>query len=125
MQNSRMRSLRALLLLSLGSLVCAQGASVKRLSLAEAIALAKEQNPEILIARKQVEAARGGRIEARPGYLPSVVSGGLLRKRTQQAQSRLRSDDYNASVRVIQNLYSGGAVKARVAIARLLEEKRR
>ena len=124
MQNSRMRLLRALLLMSLGSAFFASGAEVRRLSLAEAIALAKQQNPEILIARKQVEAARGGRIEARAGYLPSVVSTGLLRKRAEQEQSRLRTDDYNASVRVIQNLYSGGAVKARVAIARLLEEKR-
>jgi len=124
MQNSRMRLLRALLLLSLGSVVFAQGASEKRLTLAEAIALAKKQNPEILIARKQVEAAHGGRIEARAGYLPSVVSSGLLRKRAEQEQSTLRSDDYNASLRVIQNVYSGGAVKARNAIARLLEEKR-
>jgi outer membrane protein TolC len=124
MQNSRMRLLRALLLLSLGSAVCAQAANEQRLSLAEAIALAKKQNPEILIARKQVEAARGSRIEARAGYLPSVVSTGLLRKRAEQEQSRLRSDDYNASLRVVQNVYSGGAVKARIAIARLVEEKR-
>ncbi|MDQ6913611.1 MAG: TolC family protein [Verrucomicrobiota bacterium] len=124
MQNSGMRLLRALLLLSLGSAFCVQGASAKQLSLAGAIALAKEQNPEILIARKQVEAARGGRIEARSGYLPSVSSSGLLRKRAEQEQSRLRSDDYNAQIRVQQNLYSGGAVKARNAMARLLEEKR-
>lgn len=119
-----MRLRRVMFLVSLGSIVCAHAASVQRLSLAEAIALAKQQNPEILMARKQVEAARGGRIQARAGYLPSVVTTGLLRKRTQQEQSRLRTDDYNASVRVIQNLYSGGAVRAGIAIARLVEEKR-
>lgn len=103
---------------------CLPSFAQRTLSLDEAVALAKKQNPEIVIARKQLEAARGGRIEARAGYLPSVVSTGLLRKRAQQEQSRLREDDYNASLRVVQNVYSGGAVRARNAIARLLEEKR-
>jgi outer membrane protein TolC len=84
----------------------------------QAVALADAQNPEIVIARKKVQAAKGGVIEARSGYLPSVVSTGLLRKREHQAESRLREEDYNASVRVIQSLYTGGAVAAQLAIAR-------
>jgi len=76
----------------------------------EAVALAQAQNPEIAIARKQVQAARGGLIEARSGFLPSVVSTGLLDKREHQAATRLRDEDYNASLRVLQNLYTGGAV---------------
>jgi outer membrane protein TolC len=90
----------------------------------DAVALAKKQNTEILIAAKQMEAARGGVIEARSGFLPSVVSSGLLRKRERQEASRLRSDDYDASVRVVQNLYTGGAITSQRAIARLIEEKR-
>jgi outer membrane protein len=90
----------------------------------EAVALAKKQNAEIAIAAKQVEAARGGVIEARSGFLPSVVSTGLLRKRESQVASRLRSDDYDASLRVVQNLYTGGAVTSQRAIAQLIEEKR-
>jgi outer membrane protein TolC len=90
----------------------------------EAVALAKRQNTEIQIAAKQMEAARGGVIEARSGFLPSVVSTGLLRKRESQVASRLRPEDYDASVRVVQNLYSGGAISSQVAIARLIEEKR-
>ena len=90
----------------------------------EAVAVAKKQNAEIAIAAKQVEAARGGVIEARSGSLPSLVSTGLLRKRERQAASRLRSDDYEASLRLVQNLYTGGAVKSQRAIARLIEEKR-
>ena len=43
----------------------------------EAVALAQERNPEILIAHKKVTAARGGFIEARSGYLPSLNSSGL------------------------------------------------
>lgn len=90
----------------------------------EAVALARTQNPEIAMARKQIEAARGASVEARSGFLPSVLSSGLLRKREQQSGSRLRDDDYNASVRVVQNLYSGGAVRSQVTIAQLNEEKR-
>lgn len=85
----------------------------------QAVSLADTQNPEITIARKKVQAARGGLIEARSGYLPSVVSTGLLRQREHQSESRLRDEDYNASVRVVQNLYTGGAVTSQLAIARL------
>lgn len=96
----------------------------RTLTLDQAVALAKKQNPEVVIARKQVEAARGGKMEARAGYLPSVVSSGLLRKRQRAESSRLREDDYNASLRVVQNVYSAGANAASMEIARLLEEKR-
>jgi outer membrane protein TolC len=90
----------------------------------EAVTLAKKQNAEILIAAKQLEAARGTVTEARAGYLPSVISTGLYRRRERQESSTLRPDDYDASLRVVQNLYTGGAVGSRVAIARLFEEKR-
>jgi outer membrane protein len=90
----------------------------------EAVAVARRQNAEILMAAKQLEAARGGVIEARAGFLPGVVSTGLLQKRERAEPSRLRSDDYDASVRVVQNLYTGGAITSQLAIARLNEEKR-
>jgi outer membrane protein TolC len=90
----------------------------------ETVALAKKQNAEIAIAGKQMEAARGGVTEARSGFLPSVVSSGLLRRRERQETSRLRSEDYEASLRVVQNLYTGGAITSQRAIARLIEEKR-
>ena len=91
----------------------------------EAVAAAKKGNAEVLMAAKQLEAAKGGVVEARAGFLPSVVSTGLLRKRERAEASRLRTDDYDASLRVVQNLYTGGAVTSQLAIARLLEEKRR
>jgi outer membrane protein len=90
----------------------------------EAVALARKQNPEVLMAAKQLEAAKGGVTEARAGFLPGVISTGLLRKRERAEASRLRSDDYDATVRVVQNLYTGGAVTSQLAIARLIEEKR-
>src|SRR5438309_5824312 len=89
----------------------------------EGVALADGQNPDILIARKKVEAARGGLIEARSGYLPSVISSGFADRRETQNTTSLRPEDYNASVRVLENLYTGGAVSNQVGIARLLVEK--
>ena len=89
----------------------------------QTVALSQAQNPEIAIARKKVQAARGGVVEARSGFLPSLVSSGLLRQREHQTDSRLRDEDYNASVRVVQNLYTGGATSSRLAIARLNVEK--
>src|SRR4051812_44626106 len=120
MQNSAMRCVVALLVFAFISATHAQDS----LSLDEALAIARKQNPDVIVARKQLEAAHGGVIEARAGYLPSVISTGLLRKRAEQEQSRLRDDDYNASVRVVQSVYTAGATKARVAIARMIEEKR-
>ncbi len=85
----------------------------------QAVSLAESQNPDIQIARKKIQASHGGLLEARSGYLPSVVSTGLFREREHQSDSRLRNEDYNASVRVVQNLYSGGAVPNAVALAHL------
>jgi outer membrane protein len=93
----------------------------------QGVALATEKNPEIIMARKQVEAARGGLIQARSGYLPSLLSTGFADKRealTQnQTQTQLRNEDYSASVRALENVYTGGAVSSRVAIAKLKIEK--
>jgi outer membrane protein len=87
------------------------------------VAIAQAQNPEIAIARKKVQAARGGFIEARSGFLPSISSTGFYDKRQQQTETRLREEDYNATLRVEQNLYTGGAVTSQVAIGRLNIEK--
>src|SRR6478672_10740913 len=85
----------------------------------EAVALAQERNPDILIGQKKMIAARGSFIEARSGYLPSLNSSGLYDKRQTESQTNLRQEDYNAIVKLEQNLYTGGAVKSQVAIAQL------
>src|SRR5213080_2089623 len=85
----------------------------------QAVAVAQERNPEILIARKKVLAARGGFIEARSGFLPSLTSNGLYDKRQTQSETNLRQEDYNAILKLEQNLYTGGAVTSQVAIAQL------
>src|SRR6266436_3149994 len=94
-------------------------AAVPNYTVEEAVALAQAQNPEIAIARKKVQGARGGWVEARSGYLPSLSSSGLYDKRQQQSQTQLREEDYNARLQVEQNLYTGGAVTSQVAIAHL------
>jgi outer membrane protein TolC len=116
--------MRRSLLIGLFLLVCAKISAAAPVSVEEAVATAKNQNAEILMAAKQLEAAQGGVVEARAGFLPGVISTGLLRKRERAEPSTLRSDDYDASLRVVQNLYTGGAITSRLAIARLLEEKR-
>ena len=85
----------------------------------QAVAVAQEHNPDILIARKKVVAAHGSFIEARSGYLPSLSSSGLYDKRQTQSETNLRQEDYNAILRLEQNLYTGGAVSSQVAIAQL------
>src|SRR5438874_1944819 len=85
----------------------------------QAVAVAQDHNPEILIARKKVLGVRGSFIEARSGFLPSLTSSGLYDKRQTQSETNLRQEDYNAILKLEQNLYTGGAVTSQVAIAQL------
>src|ERR1044071_3569297 len=99
------------------SLECAE--AIPAYTIEEAIAVARQHNPEILIAQKKVTAARGGFVEARSGYLPWVSSSGLYDKRQTQSETNLRQEDYNAIIKLEQNIYTGGAVGSQVAIAQL------
>src|SRR5438309_9932112 len=76
-------------LLAIGLLANAR-AQLPSYEIEQGVALADAQNPEIIIARQKVEAARGGLIEARSGYLPSVVTSGIADKRQPQTNTRLR-----------------------------------
>jgi outer membrane protein TolC len=97
--------------------------AVPAYTIEQAVAVAQERNPDILIARKKVVGAHGGFIEARSGFLPSLTSSGLYDKRQTQSETNLRQEDYNAILRLDQNLYTGGAVTSQVAIARLNIDK--
>ena len=98
-------------------------AGVPTYTVDQAVAVAQAQNPEIAIARKKMEAAHGGLVEAKAGYLPALVSTGLADKRQDQVDTRLRQEDYNASLRLQENVYTGGATTNRVAIARFKIEQ--
>ena len=89
----------------------------------QAVAVAEEHNPDILIARKKVQGARGGVIEARSGFLPWLSSDGLADKRQTQSETNLRQEDYNVTLKLQHNLYTGGAVTSQMAISRLNLEK--
>ena len=97
--------------------------AVPTYTIEQAVAVAREHNPEIAIAQKKVQAARGGWVEARSGFLPSLSSSGLYDKRQTQSDTRLRNQDYNAIIKLEQNLYTGGAVTSQLAIAQLNIEK--
>src|SRR5438876_7638981 len=88
-----------------------------------AFAVAQGHTPEIEIARTKVQGGHGGWVEARSGYLPWLNSTALVAKRQTQSETRLRDEDYNAIVKLEQNLYTGGAVSSQVSIARLNIEK--
>jgi outer membrane protein len=104
-------------------LVFPKGVGGSIYTIEQAVAVAEEHNPEILIARQKVQGARGGMIEARSGFLPSLSSNGLVDKRQQQTETRLRDEDYNVILKLEQNLYTGGAVTSQMAIARLNAQK--
>jgi outer membrane protein len=89
----------------------------------QAVAVAQEHNPDILIARKRVQGARGSFIEARSGFYPSLTSSGLYDKRQTQSETNLRQEDYDATIRLEQNLYTGGQVTSQRAIAQLNIDK--
>ena len=89
----------------------------------QAVAVGEEHNPDILIARKKVQAARGSWIEARSGRLPWLSSSGLYDKRQTQSETNLRQEDYNAILRLEQNIYTCGAVASQVAIGQLNIDK--
>src|SRR4051812_33256532 len=119
-----MRAVRqTVAVLFLGVTVQILPAASSSYSMDEAVAVALDRNPDVIIARKKLEAARGGVIQARSGFLPSVVSTGLFRERKHQSDSRLRDEDYSANVRIVQNLYTGGAITSQRAIGRLNLEK--
>ena len=108
----------------LASLVLAVSArATPTYTIEQAVAIAQEHNPDILIARKKVQAARGSWIEARSGFLPSLSSTGFYDKRQTQTATTLREEDYNAILKLEQNLYTGGAVTSRLAIAQLNLDK--
>src|SRR5256886_6165160 len=91
--------------------------AVPAYTIEQAVAVAQERNPDILIARKKVVGAHGGFIEARSGFLPSLTSSGLYDKRQAQSETNLRQEDYNAILRLDQNLYTGGGGTHPVGIA--------
>src|SRR5207237_10136752 len=70
----------AVALLAIGLLAPAQ-AELPSYEIEQGVALADGQSPDIVIALKKLEGKHGGLMEARTGYLPSVLSSGIAAQR--------------------------------------------
>lgn len=118
-----------LLLLSLRSYSSCHGgecnaSAVATYSLQDCIRIASQQNPEVLIAAKQIDVGKGNLLVARSGFIPLWSASGNYDKRQAQYIESLqhskdrRSVDYTVSTRVTQNVYSAGRVRAQVDMAK-------
>ena len=94
-------------------------------TLKDCVNLSLRQNPDLLIAKKNIEAAEGGVIEARAAFLPQLGVNGLAQRVERgfgtviPSDPTLRDEDYYLTVQVTQSIFSGGANTSRMRIARL------
>ncbi len=105
-------------------------ATTSHYTLWQAIDLSLKQNPDVLIARKKLEEAAGGVIEARAGFLPSLSTSDNYEV-FQSTFATLNGEHpternyiWALSVRLYQTAYAGGAVRGRMSIARLNQQSR-
>ena len=112
-----------------GGLVLAPSASgMPTYSLAECVDLAARQNPDVVTAHRRVDAAHAAVIAAKAGIFPQLSASGYYQRREQSVASNggtvnnIRPDDYFLDARIAQSLYSAGAVRNRIAAAKLLEQ---
>lgn len=99
-------------------------------TLATCVERALQHNPDLGIACKRLEEAAGGIIEARAGYLPSLTSSARFDE-LENSYAGLngtafnrRNELWSVAIRLTENVYSGGAVAGRLAIARLNRDSR-
>jgi len=100
-----------------------------RYTLQQCIDRALAQNPDILLSKQHLEEAAGAIVEARAGFLPSLTSYASYEKletdyATLGGTTSNRTYIWNVNIRLTETIYSGGAVGARMAIARLQKQSR-
>jgi outer membrane protein len=98
-------------------------------TLQDCINRALEQNPDILVSKKHLEEAAGSIIEARAGFLPSLTAGGSYEKletdyATLGGSTSNRTYIWSINIRLYETIYKGGAIRARMDIARLQRQSR-
>ncbi len=104
-------------------------APLPRYSLQRCIDRALEQNSDVLVAKKHLEEAAGAIVEARAGFLPSLTSYANYEKletdyATLGGAVSNRTFIWNVNIRLTETIYAGGAVRARMGIARLQKQSR-
>lgn len=136
-----------LLLWLAGSAGAAQGALswpshqfiTQPLSLADALDLALQQNPNILRAKKELEAAQGVVIETRAVALPRVAVTGSFNALQPADVDTFRfptnvpglpggsqfgvDQNWTSQVRLVQSIYEGGRMLSALRVARLTREQ--
>jgi outer membrane protein len=100
-----------------------------RYTLQQCIDHALDDNSDVLVVRKHLEEAAGAIVEARAGFLPNVTSyGNYERLQTDYATlggaANNRTDVWHVNIRLTETIYAGGAVRARMDIARLAKQSR-
>jgi outer membrane protein TolC len=101
-----------------------------RLTLADCINRILERNPDVLVAKKKLEEAAGGIVEARAGYLPSLTTSGSYMRVEKDymtlggALPGRRPELWNVAIRLTETIYSGGAVGGKMQMARLNRQAR-
>jgi outer membrane protein len=136
-------SLRETILWLMCALACAPGAfagndivsnvvtlsPAPRYTLPQCIDRALDQNLDLLVTKKHLEEAAGGIIVARAGYLPSLSTSANFEwleanYATLNGSVSNRSDIWNINIRLTETIYSSGAVRAGLDIARLQKNSR-
>jgi outer membrane protein TolC len=102
---------------------------VPRYTLVQCIDRALEGNADVLVAKKRLEEAAGGIVEARAGFLPNLTSYANYEwlqadYATLDGAVSNRTFIWNVNVRLTESIYAGGAVRARMDIARLQSHSR-
>ena len=94
----------------------------------DCVDLVPRQNPDVLIAAKQIDAAKGIVTIARAQIFPTLVTNDFYQKREQNLANEgglatgIRTDDYNADIRLSQNVFSSYAVRNRIKASHLSEQ---
>jgi outer membrane protein len=127
--------------MALGCLWCARARSdvvsnvmsvqptTPRYTLQQCLDRALDQNSDVLVAKKHLEEAAGAIVEARADFLPSLTSYANY-EWLQASYATLdntvsnRSYIWNVDIRLTETIYAGGAVRARMDIARLQQQSR-
>ncbi|MDY0149496.1 MAG: TolC family protein [Kiritimatiellia bacterium] len=99
--------------------------TVPTYSIEAAVNLALAQNPDVVAARQQLDAAAGVAMQSRAAVRPKVRAQSTYgiqdRELIETFTDTVQDQNWGASLRVVQPLYEGGRLRSSLATARLLD----